>query len=237
MSKYRVRLIMTFLLCVICIFCASLSAIAITNENGNPESDCAATITKYAVPGDSLTLTGPNPPQDVKYEYQWSVKDSSASAVNIDNVGQQTITFKIPTDTPKESYDASVYVKDLRTGGCALKSCVHIIVNIENTCSIIGTTGLASQICVTSNVAQEYQYTGTADLTDKKVAYLIWKVDGTTVASKDTTGQLSVTWSGYSVGAHNVMVEVHSAKGNQLLSSCTFPVTVLAPPDTTITPS
>ena len=232
MSKFRVARIMTFLLCVICIHCAS----AIVQE----PSSCTSTITKYVVPGDSLTLTGPNPPvgSEAKYSYFWSVKDPAGISVNIENPTAQAITFAIPTK-PEASYNASVLITDTRSGGCALKSCVRINVNRENTCIIEGTTDLASQICVSSTAQQTYKYTGTADLTVNRVAYLVWKVDDKVVADKDTTAQISVVWSNSpfnTPGVHKVKVEVHSVRGDQQLSSCEFTVTVLPTPDTTITP-
>jgi hypothetical protein len=232
MLKFRAARIMTFLLCVICISCASAQT---------EPSSCTSTITKYVVPGDSLTLTGPNPPVNsgATYSYFWTVKDPSGKTVNIESQTAQKITFAIPT-SPEASYNASVLITDTRTGGCALKSCVRINVNRENTCSIIGTTDLASQICVTSTIQQTYKYTGTADLTVNRVAYLVWKVDDTVVAAKDTTGQISVVWSNSpfnTPGVHKVKAEVHSVRGDQLLSSCEFSVTVLPNPDTTITPA
>lgn len=230
MSKFGATLLMASLLCVIW----SCSAEPV-------EQPCTTTITKYVVPGDSLILTGPNPPvgSGATYSYFWEVKDPSGNSVNVQNPTSQSITFALPTP-PANSYNVSVYITDTRSGGCALKSCVFIKVNKENSCSLIGTTALASQICVTSTAQQTYKYTGTADLTVNRVAYLTWIVDTTTVAPKDTTGQINVVWSNSpfnTPGVHTVKVEVHSARGDQLLSSCSMPVTVLPPPDTTITPT
>lgn len=108
---------------------------------------------------------------------------------------------------------------------------------MTNTCGISG----ANSVCQTDN-AEVYTYTGTADIKDKKTAYLKWMVGITTIADKDSSGQAIVDWTkfwsttgGSGSQTYNVVLEVHAAKTGILLSTCTYTVTVLPSPVTTIT--
>jgi hypothetical protein len=115
---------------------------------------------------------------------------------------------------------------------------VNLVINTSNTCSLTNTTSMGTQICVTKTDQQTYKYTGTADLTNHRTAYLNWLVDGNLITSKDTTGLFSFVWSTppyNTVGTHTVKVEVHSVKSDQKLSDCSLTVTLLPVPSTTIT--
>jgi hypothetical protein len=235
MSKSKPAILIGIMLAVI------LNAAPIAADNQQQTPSCAAT--KYAVPGDSLTLTGPTPPQGVAYTYLWTVTDSSNNIVLTDS--HQSTAYTIPTS---DKNPASSYVATLSVGsgtstsgqitGCVLQSCLLISVQISNTCGVSG----ANSVCQTDD-AEVYSYTGTADIKDKKTGYLKWIVDSTTIEPKDNSGQTTVDWtkfwstSGSGAQTHNVIVEVHSAKSNALLSTCTYPVTVLPSPVTTITPT
>lgn len=224
MHNLRIALLVAFLISTACI----LSAASV--------STCG--ITKYGVPGDSFTLTGPTATGGATYGYYWTLDPSLSFTPNAQS---QSITFTVPTTSSPSSITASVLVTDTRTGGCALSSCVNLVINTSNTCSLIGTSSMATQICQTKSDPQTYQYTGTADLTKNNLAYLKWLVDGNVINSRDTTGLFSYVWSTSpynSVGTHTVGVAVYSAKSNLLLSGpCTINVILLPPPATTITPA
>ncbi len=207
--------------------------------------DCTTGEPKYVTPGDSVTLTGPNPPSGITYSYLWNIYNPDGTvASNLDGTdaisADQSITFTTPDASKSENYYvATLLVTDTREGGCALSSCMKIVVNKDNSCGING----EKSVCQT-DTAQEYTYTGNADISDKKVATLTWFVDKTKVAEKDTTGKYTVDWTKFwdskaSAGTqvHTITVEVHSKKGNQVLSSCSLDVNVLPLPSTEITPT
>jgi hypothetical protein len=226
MLSPRIAMLMACSICMICV----LGAV------GDVGDDCAQTTIKYGVPGDYFTLTGPTATGGATYSYFWTVVDSSNSPITFTpNPQNKSISFTIPTTS---EVFASVLVTDTRTGGCALKSCVDLKINTTNTCSLINTTAFGTQICVTKTDPQTYEYTGTADLSNHKTAYLNWLVDGDLKLSKDTAGQFTFVWSNptyNTVGDHTVTIEVRSAKNNQLLSTCSLTVRLLKEPDTTIT--
>lgn len=221
-----------FVACLLCIVCGLSAAVV-----GVP---CATSITKYGVPGDIFSLTGPTATGGATYSYFWAVVDQTNTPITFTpNAQSQTISFTVPTATPPTSgISASVLITDTRTGGCALKSCVNLVINTSNTCSLINTTSMGTQICQTKTDPQIYQYTGSADLTNHQTAYLVWLVDGHVITAHDITGQFTYVWgtSPYNaVGPHTVTVQVHSVKSGQQLSDCSLTVNLLPPPDTTVT--
>jgi len=208
-----------------------------------PAPSCA--VTKYAVPGDTFSLAGPTPPSGVAYTYLWTVVDSGGNQVLTD--AKQNTQYAIPG---ADKNPASYYAATLSVGsgtstsgqitGCVLQSCLLINVQLTNTCGISG----ANSVCQT-DAAEVYAYTGNAVISgDQKTAYINWIVDTTSVATRDTTGKVTVDWTkfwsttGSGAQTHNVIAEVHSLKSNALLSTCTpYAVTVLPSPVTTITPT
>lgn len=204
-------------------------------------------VTKYAVPGDTFTLKGPDQPTGVTYTYGWTVVDAGGNTMTtVQNPGTQTATFTIPTASPTSYYVATLSVgSGVGNGqitGCILTSCLLINVQLTNTCGISG----ASSVCQTDS-GEQYTYTGNAVIaTDAKSAYLVWKVDAATVTplATDVAGKCTVDWTkAWTVGGtvaqtHTITVEVHSIKSNAVLGTpCTYPVTVLPSPVTTITPT
>jgi hypothetical protein len=201
---------------------------------------CTAGITKYGVPGDTFNLAGPTAPSGVTYTYLWTVTASSGNQV-LTSANQNT-QYLIPTASP-----ASYYIVLLSVGsgtstsgqvtGCVLQNCLNISVQLTNTCVITG----EKAPCQT-NTSVRYSYTGNAIIAgEHPTAYLNWIVDTTSVATHDNTGSYTVNWTnfwtpgGLIAQTHNVIVEVRSIKSNALLSTCTYPVTVLPTPVTTIT--
>jgi hypothetical protein len=200
-------------------------------------------VTKYAVPGDTFSLAGPTPPTGVAYTYLWTVADANSNQLL--TAATQNTQYQIPTTSPTSYYVATLSVgsgtaTSGQITGCVLQSCLLINVQLTNTCGISG----ANSVCQT-DAAEVYTYTGNAIISgDQKTAYLNWIVDTTSVATRDTTGKVTVDWtkfwstSGSGAQTHNVIAEVHSLKSNALLSTCTpYAVTVLPSPVTTITPS
>ena len=178
------------------------------------------------------------------YTYLWTVVDSGGNQLLTD--AKQNTQFAIPT---ADNNPASYYVATLSVGsgtttsgqitGCVLQSCLLINVQLTNTCGVSG----ANSVCQT-DASEQYSYTGNAAIAGANpTAYLNWIVDTTSVATHDATGKYSVDWtkfwstSGSGSQPHNVVVEVHSIKSNALLSTCTYPVTVLPSPVTTIIPT
>jgi hypothetical protein len=198
-------------------------------------------VTKYAVPGDTFTLTGPTPPTGVTYYYLWTIKDTSGSTVK--TATDKVTTYTIPTPATV-SYVATLSVgsgtatSGAGLTGCVLQSCLTINVQLTNTCALSG----ASSVCQTDS-NEAYKYMGNAAINGtSQTAYLNWIVDTTAKTQHDTTGTYIVDWTTFYTGAgspqaHSVTVEVYSLKSNTLLSSCTYPVTVLPSPVTTITPT
>ena len=206
-------------------------------------STCA--VTRYAVPGDTFNLAGPTAPTGVAYTYAWTVVDSGSNTqTTVLNPTTQNAQFTIPTTSPTSYYVATLSVgsgtaTSGQITGCILQSCLLINVQLTNTCGISG----ANSVCQTDS-AEPYTYTGNAVISgDLKSAYLVWKVDTTTMASHDTTGTYTVNWTNFWITGqdvaqtHTVTVEVHSLKSNTLLSTCDFSVKVLPSPVTTITPT
>jgi hypothetical protein len=203
---------------------------------------CTSGTTKYGVPGDTFNLAAPTAPSGVTYTYLWTVTASSGTQV-LTSANQNT-QYLIPTASP-----AGYYIVVLSVGsgtatsgqvtGCVLQSCLNISVQLTNTCSISG----EKAPCQT-NTSVRYSYTGNAAIAgDHPTAYLVWKVDTTTVANHDATGSYTVNWTNFWTAGqnvaqnHNVIVEVHSIKSDAVLSTCTYVVTVLPTPVTTITPT
>ena len=198
-------------------------------------------VTKYAVIGDTFTLTGPTPPTGVTYYYLWTIKDSGSNTVKTDP--NKVTTYTIPTSATA-SYVATLSVGSGTTTsgagltGCVLQSCLTINVQLTNTCALSG----ANSVCQT-DTNEAYKYMGNAAINGTSAtAYLNWIVDTTAKTTHDTTGTYIVDWTGFYTGAglpqaHSVTVEVHSLKSNNLMSTCTYPVTVLPSPVTTITPT
>ena len=72
-----------------------------------PAPTCA--VTRYAVPGDTFTLKGPDQPQGVTYTYLWTVVDAGGSTMTtVQNSGTQTATFMIPTTSTTPWYQATL---------------------------------------------------------------------------------------------------------------------------------
>jgi hypothetical protein len=235
MSKFELNLA---LLGVVLFMGLGIAIADETSQASQNTPSCA--VTKYAVPGDTFSLAGPTPPSGVSYTYLWTVADANNNQVL--TAATQNTQYQVPTTSPTSYYVATLSVgsgtsTSGQITGCVLQSCLLISVQLSNTCGVSG----AQSVCQTDN-AEVYSYTGTADITNKKTSYLKWIVDTTTITSKDNSGQTTVDWtkfwsttSGSGAQTHNVIVEVHSAKGNTLLSTCTYPVTVLPSPVTTIT--
>ena len=206
---------------------------------GSPPT-CA--VTRYAVPGDTFSLAGPTPPSGVSYTYLWTVTDASGNQVL--TAATQNTQYQIPTTSPTSYYVATLSVgsgtaTSGQITGCVLQSCLLINVQLTNTCGVSG----ATSVCQT-DASEQYSYTGNAVISGSNpTAYLNWIVDTTSEVTHDATGKYSVDWtqfwstSGSGAQTHNVIVEVHSIKSNALLSTCTYPVTVLPSPVTTITPT
>lgn len=224
-----------------------LSAIVLFVNLGMAGTPPTCAVTKYAVPGDTFTLTGPTQPTGVTYTYGWTVVDASGNTMTtVVNPGSQIATFAIPTSSPTSYYVATLSVgSGVGTGqitGCILTSCLLINVQLTNTCGISG----ASSVCQTDS-AEQYSYTGNAMISgDTKSAYLVWKVDATTVTplGTDAVGKCTVDWTkawtagGTVAQTHTITVEVHSIKSSTVLGTpCTYSVTVLPSPVTTITPT
>jgi hypothetical protein len=195
----------------------------------------------YVVPGDTVTLTAPTPPQGVTYTYLWTITKPNGETVLSD--GHQQTNYVIPSPTSESYYVATLSVgsgtaTSGQITGCILQSCLLIHVQTSNTCGISGT----QSVCHTNE--KVYTYTGNAAISgEHPTAYLNWYVDGTSVASNDATGQHTVNWDSFwrtneeKAQAHTVKVEVRSKKSNSILSECTYDVTVLPSPDTSIAQS
>lgn len=196
------------------------------------------------VAGDSITLTGPTPPDGANYHYKyiWTVDGSDNSHLVTATPGV-SITFTIPATGAANTYTATLSVETVTTagtsGGCILQSCVTINVQSSFTCGLTG----AQTVCQTDS-SEVYNYAGTVDFSNKKTAYLVWYVGTQKIKDNDQTGQVTVDWSHYyspsvpGTQTFNVIVEAHSAKApHALLATCTLPVAVLPSPVTTITPT
>lgn len=225
---------------------AAVAQIPEDPTEGSTNSLPSCSVTKETTIGDTVTLTGPNPPTGVTYYYLWTITDPSGSIVGIPASTAKT-DFKVDSD-PVKAQD--YYVATLSVGagtatsgqltGCVLTSCVLIKVNKPSACALTGPTS----ICQT-DTGSIFEYKGSLDaIKVKKVNYLKWLVDGATEKDKDYEGKCTVDWTKHwdskaSEGsqAHKVTVEVHSSKQDNQLSSCSMDVTVLPLPLTTITPT
>ncbi len=212
-----------------------------TGESTSTLPACA--VTKEVTLGDKVTLTGPTPPDGVKYDYLWTLSYGSETEILGKSV---SVDFTVEADPAKapDYYVATLLVSaetetSGKLAGCVLTSCVRINVNKPDACALTGPVS----VCQTKTDSV-FEYKGSLDpIKVKKVAYLKWIVDETTEKDKDDTGKCSVDWtkhwdSSKASGAqsHKVTVELHSAKQGNLLSSCSMDVTVIPLPLTTITP-
>lgn len=204
------------------------------------------TNTVYGVPGDTVTLTGPVAPTGVVYTYQWTITDASGATVGTP-VSTQSTTFTIPS--PSTSFYTATLLVGSGTAnsqgyiaGCVMSSCVTISVESITGCSISG-----SQTVCQTETDDIYTWTGTADIGNHKTAYLTWFVDSTTstpIKDNDNSGQVTVDWTKIwdttkpaGSQTHNVIVQVKSTKSKTVLSTCSYTVTVLPTPVTTISAS
>ncbi len=231
------------MLCIIWVLGISFVSAVAPAEEQKP----TCSVTKDVTLGDTVILTGPTPPNGVTYTYLWTIADPAGNTVHTapDKV---STSFAIDSDPTKAQ---NYYVATLSVGagtetsgqlaGCVLTSCVLIQVNKPSSCALTGPTS----VCQT-DTGSIFNYAGSLDsIKVKKVAYLKWIVGATTLKDKDYTGECSVDWTKHwdsskaSEGAqtHKVTVELHSAKQDNLLSSCSMDVTVLPLPLTTITPT
>jgi hypothetical protein len=216
----------------------SCSALASAVTELSPPTNCA--VTKYALPGDTFTLTGPTAPTGVTYYWGWQVKDATGAVVKTDNV--KATTFTIPTSSPTSWYSAILTVtsgtSQSQLAGCSQQSCLLINVQQTTSCLISG----ANTVCQTDN-SEPYTYTGNAVLTGaSQSAYLKWYVDGILKVASDTSGVYNVNWvpvwtGGTGSQTSSVKVEVYSLKMNTKMTDCTYTVTLLPTPATTIAPT
>jgi len=224
----------TLLICVFLAICFNLAGIVAAQQP-------TCSFNAYVVPGDTVTLTAPTPPQGVTYTYLWTITKPNGETVLTD--AHQQTNYVIPSPTSESYYVATLSVgsgtaTSGQITGCILQSCLLIQVQTSNTCGISG----AQSVCHTNT--EVYTYTGNAAISGQHpTAYLNWYVDGTSVAANDATGQNTVVWDSFwrpneeRAQAHTVKVEVRSLKSNSILSECTYNVTVLPSPDTSIAQS
>ncbi len=215
-----------------------------TDESTTSLPSCP--VTKETTVGDTVILTGPTPPKGVTYTYLWTIADPSGNTEVLGNTISADFTVDTDATKAQDHYVATLSVgagteTSGQLAGCVLTSCVLIKVNKPSACALTGPTS----VCQT-DTATLFNYAGSLDaIKTKKVNYLKWIVDATTQKDKDYTGECSVDWTKHwdsskaSEGAqtHKLTAELHSAKQDNLLSSCSMDVTVLPLPLTTITPT
>lgn len=246
MSIMKLALPVLCIIGILGLYMASAEAVSVASPDESTVSLPSCPVTKETTVGDTVTLTGPNPPNGVTYRYLWTIRDPSGNIIGVPASTAST-DFKVEADSAKAQnyYVATLSVSAETTtsgqlAGCVLTSCVLININKPSACALTGPTS----VCQTET-GTIFNYAGSLDaIKVKKVNYLKWVVDGATEKDKDFEGKCSVDWTKHwdskaSEGAqtHKVTAEVHSAKQDNLLSSCSMDVTVLPLPLTTITPT